>query len=57
MGRDVFAGQISARLVTAFPTMTDVTVTVGTSESPSGKTVPISSGVVAVTDSTSVVVS
>lgn len=57
MGRDVFAGQISARLITAFPTMTDVTVTVGTSESPTGKTVPISSGVVAVTDSTSVVVS
>ena len=57
MGRDVFAGQISARLVTAFPTMTDITVTVGTSESPTGKTVPISSGVVAVTDSTSVVVS
>ncbi|HIC8437250.1 TPA: baseplate J/gp47 family protein [Citrobacter braakii] len=56
VGKDVFSGQIYARLLTAFPTMTDVTVKVGTSASPTGNHVPIGSGVIAVTDSNSVAV-
>lgn len=56
VGRDVFAGQIYARLLTAFPTLTDVSVKVGTAASPTGSHVSIGSGIVAVTDTNSVTV-
>lgn len=56
VGRDVFSGQIYARLLTAFPTMTDVVVKIGTAPNPSGSKVAIGSGIVAVTDQNSVTV-
>lgn len=48
VGRDVFAGQIRARLVVAFPALTDVTVFVDMVTPPASSTVPVGSGVVAV---------
>ncbi len=56
VSKDVFSGQIYARLLTAFPTLTDVTVKVGTTANPTGNHVPVGSGIVAVTDNTSVTV-
>ncbi|BBR58920.1 baseplate protein [Klebsiella sp. WP4-W18-ESBL-05] len=56
VGKDVFAGQIYAHLLIAFPTLTDVDVKVGTAADPTGKHVPIDSGIVAVTDLNSVAV-
>lgn len=56
VSKDVFSGQIYARLLTAFPTLTDVTVKVGTAANPTGSHVPVGSGIVAVTDNTSVTV-
>lgn len=54
VGKDVFSGQIYARLLTAFPTMTDVTVKVGTAASPTANHVAIANGIVAVTDLSSI---
>lgn len=56
VGRDVFAGQIYARLLTALPTLTDITVTVGTTASPTGKQVSIADGVIAVTDDAAITI-
>lgn len=56
VSKDVYSGQIYARLITAFPTLTDVTVNVGTAANPTGKHVSVGSGIVAVTDNTSVTV-
>lgn len=56
VGRDVFAGQIRARLVVAFPALTDVDVLVGTLSPPADKQVPIGSGVVAVITDDSVTI-
>lgn len=53
-GNDVFATRIKAALITAFPTMTDVTVFVDTVSPPAGATVAINNGVVAVIDDDSV---
>ncbi|HEY2452859.1 MAG TPA: baseplate protein [Scandinavium sp.] len=50
--RDVFAKQIEASLMVAMPTLTDITVMVGTTTNPTGRTVPIASGVIAVTNDT-----
>lgn len=55
-GKDVFSGQIYARLLTAFPTLTDVTVKIGTTSPPTDKHVPVGNGIIAVTDSNSVTV-
>ncbi|OAT16800.1 hypothetical protein M977_04419 [Buttiauxella gaviniae ATCC 51604] len=57
VGRDVFSGQIYARLLTAFSTLTDVSVKVGTAASPTGNKVSVGSGIIAVTDANSVEVS
>lgn len=56
VGRDVFAGQIYARLLSAFPTLTDVTVKVGKTATPTDNTVAIGSGIIAVTNNSSVAV-
>ncbi|EEJ6438667.1 baseplate protein, partial [Salmonella enterica subsp. enterica] len=55
-GKDVFAGQIYARLLSAFSTLTDVTVKIGITSPPADKHVSVGSGIIAVTDSTSVTV-
>ncbi|CAM7701627.1 baseplate J/gp47 family protein [Citrobacter freundii] len=55
-GKDVFAGQIYARLLTAFSTLTDVTVKIGIISPPTDNHVSVGSGIIAVTDSTSVTV-
>jgi len=55
-GKDVFAGQIYARLLTAFSTLTDVTVKIGATSPPADNHVLVGSGIIAVTDSTSVTV-
>ncbi|EKW0741611.1 baseplate protein [Citrobacter freundii] len=57
VGRDVFAGQIYARLLSALPTLTDITVKVGKTSPPADKTVAIGSGIIAVTNNSSVAVS
>ena len=57
VGRDVFAGQIYARLLSALPTLTDITVKVGKTSTPADKTVAIGSGIIAVTNNSSVAVS
>lgn len=56
VGRDVFAGQIYARLLSAFPTLTDVTVKVGKTATPTDNTVAMGSGIIAVTNNSSVAV-
>ncbi|QFH71478.1 baseplate protein [Enterobacter sp. E76] len=56
VGRDVFSGQIYARLLSAFPTLTDVTVKVGKAATPTDNTVAIGSGIIAVTNDSSVAV-
>ncbi|KJM02316.1 hypothetical protein [Enterobacter chengduensis] len=56
VGRDVFAGQIYARLLSAFPTLTDVTVKVGKTATPADTSVAIGSGIIAVTNDSSVAV-
>lgn len=48
VGRDVFAGQIGARLIVAFKALTMVAVKVGIVSPPTDKSVPMGSGVVAV---------
>lgn len=55
-GKDVFAGQIYARLLTAFSTLADVSVKIGITSPPVDNHVSVGSGIVAVTDSTSVTV-
>lgn len=55
-GNDVFARRIEAALLTAFPTMTDVTVLVDTVSPPASATVAINNGVVGVIDNDSVTV-
>lgn len=55
-GKDVFSGQIYARLLTVFSTLTDVTVKIGIISPPTEKHVAVGSGIIAVTDSTSVTV-
>ncbi|EPD2260312.1 baseplate J/gp47 family protein [Escherichia coli] len=55
-GKDVFSGQIYARLLTAFSTLTDVTVKIGIISPPTDNHVSVGSGIIAVTDSTSVTV-
>ncbi|WFZ22194.1 baseplate protein [Citrobacter portucalensis] len=50
VSRDVYAKQIEASLMVALPTLTDITVSVGVSANPSGRTVPVSDGVIAVTN-------
>ncbi|MDU4005984.1 MAG: baseplate protein, partial [Pluralibacter gergoviae] len=57
VGRDVFAGQIYARLLSALPTLTDIAVKVGKTSTPADKTVAIGSGIIAVTNNSSVAVS
>lgn len=49
VGRDVFAKQIEARLMTAIPTLTDITVKVGTAPNPTETSAPVADGVIAVT--------
>nr|WP_217500090.1 baseplate J/gp47 family protein [Kosakonia sacchari] len=56
VAQDVFAKQIEARLMMAFPTLTDVVVNVGIASLPAAKTVSIGSGVIAVTDISSITV-
>ncbi|HGG5550404.1 TPA: baseplate protein [Salmonella enterica subsp. enterica] len=55
-GKDVFSGQIYARLLSAFSTLTDVTVKIGITSPPADKHVSVGNGIIAVTDSTSVTV-
>ncbi|HGE8287207.1 TPA: baseplate protein [Serratia marcescens] len=56
VGRDVFANQIYARLLTAFPSLTDIDVAVGLKSSPTGKTVSVPDGVVAVTSADAITI-
>lgn len=49
-GRDVYAKQIESSLVVSMPTLTDITVYVGTTPEPADRFVAISTGVIAVTN-------
>lgn len=56
-GRDVFAKQIESRLVVSFsPLLADITVKVGVTPSPSGKTISIADGIIAVTTDSQIVI-
>jgi hypothetical protein len=55
-GRDVFAKQIESRLVVSFGTLTDVTVYVGITASPTERTVSVADGVIAVTTDGQIVI-
>lgn len=50
VGRDVYARQIESSLMVALPTLTDITVSVGVSASPTGRSVSIADGAIAVTN-------
>ncbi|HEY3591911.1 MAG TPA: baseplate protein [Buttiauxella sp.] len=50
VGRDVYAGQLESNLMVALPTLTDITVNVGVTANPSGRSVSIADGAIAVTN-------
>ncbi|VFS25961.1 Uncharacterized homolog of phage Mu protein gp47 [Enterobacter cancerogenus] len=50
VGRDVYARQIESSLMVALPTLIDITVNVGVTSSPSGRSVSVADGVIAVTN-------
>ncbi|TNV23047.1 baseplate protein [Buttiauxella sp. B2] len=52
VGRDVYARQLESNLIVALPTLTDITVSVGVSANPSGRSVAIADGAIAVTNDT-----